>query len=338
VRAHDKEVGSLLTEIERLRSVKLIDQERVERTLADLTRRQVTIEQRQGALLAVGARQGGPSPEATGSIPPSPSTSPQPPKPSPLSDSTPDRHTKFEQRRAPFDARLNQFAEMVAQAEAEQTRTYDRAEQRLATRVRRMRDAFSELGLLPQPKASAFARIASAVGGPFIPLFRPDDPFSRQLGRIREAAQESDALVQALEALPVLRPVFGGVEITSGYGTRIDPFLRQLALHSGVDLRAETGDAVRAAAGGKVTQAGHHGGYGLMVEIDHGNGYATRYAHLSAVETNEGATVRVGALLGRAGSSGRSTAPHLHFEIRLNGEAIDPARFLRVGAKLLDGF
>jgi murein DD-endopeptidase MepM/ murein hydrolase activator NlpD len=95
---------------------------------------------------------------------------------------------------------------------------------------------------------------------------------------------------------------------------------------------------VRAAAGGKVTQASWQGGYGIMVEIDHGNGLATRYAHLSAADIAEGATIPAGRIIGRTGNTGRSTGPHLHYEIRVNGDAIDPMRFLKAGARLSDGF
>jgi murein DD-endopeptidase MepM/ murein hydrolase activator NlpD len=114
----------------------------------------------------------------------------------------------------------------------------------------------------------------------------------------------------------------------------MDPFVRQLAMHTGVDFRGEPGDPVRAAAAGKIIQAERNGGYGLMVEVDHGSGILTRYAHLSAVSVSEGATVDVGAVIGRIGSTGRSTGPHLHYEVRVNGEAVDPQRYLRAGLRL----
>jgi murein DD-endopeptidase MepM/ murein hydrolase activator NlpD len=175
------------------------------------------------------------------------------------------------------------------------------------------------------------------MGGPFLPFFRTDDPFERQMSRIRLATREFETLAETFEAVPVRRPTRAALEVTSGYGMRLDPFLKQLALHTGVDFRAEPGDPVRAAASGKVTQAGWQGGYGIMVEVDHGNGLATRYAHLSAVDVAEGATIPAGRIIGRAGSTGRSTGPHLHYEIRVNGDAIDPMRFLKAGARLSDG-
>jgi murein DD-endopeptidase MepM/ murein hydrolase activator NlpD len=98
--------------------------------------------------------------------------------------------------------------------------------------------------------------------------------------------------------------------------------------------RAARGAPARATAGGKVVSAGWAGGYGNMVEIDHGNGLTTRYGHLSAILVNEGQTVEARDVIGKVGSTGRSTGPHLHYEVRVDGEPVDPMRFLRAGEKL----
>jgi hypothetical protein len=323
-RAHDREVGGLLAEIERLRSIKLLDQQRVERTLADLIRRQVLIEQRQTALQALApARAPIPDTDTTGSLPPP--TPKAPPKPSPLSDIAPQD----------IDGRLGALSEILVRAEIAQTRTLDTLERRLGSRLANMRAALGELGVAAPPPSAA-SRFGNALGGPFLPFFRSDDPFERQLARVRLAKHEHEAMGETLAAVPLRKPMRTDAEVTSGYGMRVDPFLRQLAMHTGIDLRGEFGEAVRAAAAGKVTHASLHGGYGLMVEIDHGNGFATRYAHLSAVEVEEGASVAAGKIVGRIGTSGRTTGPHLHYEVRHNGEPIDPQRLLRVGARLGD--
>jgi murein DD-endopeptidase MepM/ murein hydrolase activator NlpD len=122
--------------------------------------------------------------------------------------------------------------------------------------------------------------------------------------------------------------------LSSGFGARLDPFLRSWAMHSGIDFRGATGEPVFSAASGRVAHAGMLGGYGLLVEIDHGNGIVTRYAHLSRIDVKEGDMVGVGQRVGRIGSTGRSTGPHLHYETRINGEAVDPMRFLRAGIRL----
>jgi len=105
-------------------------------------------------------------------------------------------------------------------------------------------------------------------------------------------------------------------------------------MHTGLDFRAQTGDPVRATANGKVVSSGWSGGYGRMVEIDHGNGLSTRYGHLSAIDVSEGQGVRVGQVIAKVGSTGRSTGPHLHYETRIDGDAVDPQKFLRAAIRL----
>ena len=114
---------------------------------------------------------------------------------------------------------------------------------------------------------------------------------------------------------------------------RIDPFLARPAMHTGLDFRGDTGEAIRVTAGGTVVSAGWSGGYGRMVEVDHGNGLSTRYGHLSEIDVKVGQTVKAGQTVGRMGSTGRSTGPHLHYETRIDGEAVDPQKFLHAGAK-----
>jgi murein DD-endopeptidase MepM/ murein hydrolase activator NlpD len=120
----------------------------------------------------------------------------------------------------------------------------------------------------------------------------------------------------------------------SGFGVRTDPFTGSLAMHTGLDLHGETGDPVRATADGTVTAAGWGGGYGRVVDIDHGNGLTTRYGHLSAIDVRAGQSVKAGQIIGKVGSTGRSTGPHLHYETRLRKEAVDPQKFLRAGQRL----
>jgi murein DD-endopeptidase MepM/ murein hydrolase activator NlpD len=114
----------------------------------------------------------------------------------------------------------------------------------------------------------------------------------------------------------------------------MDPFLRRPAMHTGLDMRGDVGDPVRVTASGQVTIAGREGGYGNMVEVNHGNGLATRYGHLSQIDVKVGQHVRIGEVVGRIGSTGRSTGPHLHYETRIDGEAVDPQKFLRAGVRL----
>jgi murein DD-endopeptidase MepM/ murein hydrolase activator NlpD len=194
---------------------------------------------------------------------------------------------------------------------------------------------FADLGVRPPRNDGWFSE--ASIGGPFLPFARPpEDPFARQIHRVRTTADTVERLKESLSALPVRKPIASAADVTSPFGMRVDPFVRQMALHTGVDFKGEPGDPVRAAAGGKVTEAGRNGGYGLMVEVDHGNGLVTRYAHLSGIDVSEGTVVKPGDAVGRVGSTGRSTGPHLHFEVRLNGDPVDPQKYLRAGLRLFE--
>jgi len=129
--------------------------------------------------------------------------------------------------------------------------------------------------------------------------------------------------------LPSILPVEGGW-YSSNFGWRIDPFNGARAFHEGMDFMAETGTEAHAAAGGVVAFADFHPQYGNMIEIDHGNGLITRYAHLSKRLVKVGDVVLSGGTIGQVGSTGRATGPHLHFEVRQNGAPLNPVRFLRL--------
>ncbi|WP_462379739.1 M23 family metallopeptidase [Pseudomonas sp. Marseille-QA0892] len=134
----------------------------------------------------------------------------------------------------------------------------------------------------------------------------------------------------ALMAIPSRQPVDNG-RVGSPFGNRYDPFNRRLAFHSGVDFALPTGSPVYAAAGGRVSATGWFGGYGKRIDVNHGNGLVTRYAHLSAIDVKVGQVVTPGQSIGAVGSTGRSTGPHLHFEVMKEGAYVDPERFLALG-------
>jgi murein DD-endopeptidase MepM/ murein hydrolase activator NlpD len=207
----------------------------------------------------------------------------------------------------------------------------------MESRVRRMRGVFTDLGLDMAQLEAATPRLG--MGGPFVPVkLAPDaGAFERQLSRINITRAQMDRLSRTLALVPYRKPVIGEVEFTSGFGVRTDPFLGRPAMHTGLDFRAQTGDPVRATANGKVVSSGWAGGYGRMVEIDHGNGLSTRYGHLSEIDVKVGDSVRIGQVIGAVGSTGRSTGPHLHYETRIDGEAVDPQKFLRAGVRLSAG-
>jgi murein DD-endopeptidase MepM/ murein hydrolase activator NlpD len=130
--------------------------------------------------------------------------------------------------------------------------------------------------------------------------------------------------------IPTESPVVG-VEAGSAFGFRIDPFTGRSALHTGLDFPADVGTPILAAAGGVVVVQEYHAAYGNMVEIDHGNELITRYAHASKVFVKKGDIVKRGQKIAAVGSTGRSTGPHLHFEVWVSGIPQDPQRFLAAG-------
>jgi murein DD-endopeptidase MepM/ murein hydrolase activator NlpD len=176
----------------------------------------------------------------------------------------------------------------------------------------------------------------SDMGGPLLPARSARAPasFDDMFGRVETTLDHARHARHVIKALPVGRPMPERFDITSSFGTRLDPFTRGLAMHSGIDFRAPTGTPVKAVAAGKVIEAGPNGGYGRMVEIDHGFGISTRYAHLSMISVQEGDTIDKGAVLGHVGSTGRSTGPHLHYEVRIDDDATDPMRYVRAQALL----
>jgi murein DD-endopeptidase MepM/ murein hydrolase activator NlpD len=204
----------------------------------------------------------------------------------------------------------------------------------LTVTVEEMADAMSVImrrtGVSVQPAPAQTQ--ASGIGGPFVEPAAAD-PFDNQIDQLDTALTRLETVRQTAIALPYGNPA-PGHEITSRFGNRIDPFLGRLALHAGIDFQADTGADVRATGAGRVITAGYNSGYGNMVEIDHGHGITTRYGHLSRLLVSEGDTVASGDAIAKAGSTGRSTGPHVHYEVRRDGEATDPIHFLNAGLKL----
>jgi murein DD-endopeptidase MepM/ murein hydrolase activator NlpD len=355
--AYEDRIAELRAKVDRTTSRQLLDQEQFDQKLDQVMRRQTTLESRATALGAI------PDMSITGSIrvpargaaaadPATPAT----PKPSPISDTVifvapPDREARLESRApATVTPQAKQFAKgqgvdnvivrlqtALDQVERRQMAALSSVEDRMESRVRRMRGVFSDLGLDMAQLEAATPR--GAMGGPFVPVKLPPDAgaFERQLYRINTTRTQVERLNRTLALVPYRKPVIGAVEFTSGFGVRSDPFLGRPAMHTGLDFRAATGDPVRATANGKVVSSGWAGGYGRMVEIDHGNGLSTRYGHMSEISVKVGDQIKIGQVIGAVGSTGRSTGPHLHYETRIDGDAVDPQKFLRAGVRLSAG-
>ena len=172
----------------------------------------------------------------------------------------------------------------------------------------------------------------SGIGGPLVAINNPA-LFDSKVKELDEALDLLDRMKSEARRLPIANPS-PGHSVSSTFGVRKDPLLGSPAMHSGMDFRAPMGSAARVTAAGTVTSAGWNGGYGRMVEVRHANGFSTRYGHLSKILVKEGQELSAGDVVGKVGSSGRSTGPHLHYEVRRNGDALNPVRFLKAGKKV----
>ena len=223
----------------------------------------------------------------------------------------------------------------VAAVQADQERLLTQAETLAKTRAERLRLAFRMAGLNP----ASFTPRPGAQGGPLVEARDPralaavldvDQDFARRVQRASANLAEMRALSTAASRLPVHRPTDEGHR-TSSFGVRYDPFTSRPAFHSGVDFGGGLMTPVEATAPGVVSFAGVRSGYGNTVEVDHGAGLKTRYAHLHRVNVRPGERVALGQRLGGMGNTGRSTGVHLHYEVWMNGRVQNPDRFLKVG-------
>jgi len=226
-------------------------------------------------------------------------------------------------------------AASLAQVEARQLAFAERLT-RLADRKSAAAEAaLRKLGLNPK-RMLATLDDRSAMGGPLIELLpfgkKSFDPRFRRLGL---SLARMDALQRGMQGIPQVVPA-AGTHISSGFGFRSDPFSGSPAFHAGLDFKGPVGAPIYAAARGRIAFVGRRPGYGNCVEIDHGNGIRTRYAHMSTFRARVGEPVMAGQVIGAVGSTGRSTGPHLHFEVRLHDQPVNPRPFLEVAPNVLE--
>lgn len=350
--AYEDRIAELRSQVDRITSRQLLDQEQFDQKVQALLRRQQMLEQRTAAISG--------DVITTGSVKPArlPAAAPDlrgnnGAKPKPISDTViftapPDREARLQSREgndgntrladnangAGMDGILSRVSLSLDRVDRKQTATLTDLEEKADSKARQIGGVLSDLGI-NSPKVTAAPR--AAMGGPYIPVTSgkaSNGAFERQIQRINIARAQVDRYMQTLATVPVRKPVAGSMDFSSPFGRRQDPFLRGPAIHSGIDLRGDTGDSVRATANGQVVTASWQGGYGNMIEIDHGNGLSTRFGHLSKIDVKVGQRVTIGQHIGRIGSTGRSTGPHLHYETRIDDKAVDPQKFLRAGLRL----
>jgi len=224
----------------------------------------------------------------------------------------------------------------LAEIEARQLAFVENMTRYADWRAARAEDALRKLNLDPNAMARAVGSDASsAMGGPLeILATAADGSLDPRFERLGLSLARMSALERALEGVPQVVPA-ADQRITSAFGYRRDPFTRSGAMHSGIDFKGAYGSPIFAAAIGEVSFAGWKSGYGKTVEITHANGIMTRYAHMSRIDVTAGQSVEGGATVGGLGSTGRSTGPHLHFEVRINGRAVNPRPFLEAAPDVL---
>ncbi|TGP33498.1 M23 family metallopeptidase [Mesorhizobium sp. M2D.F.Ca.ET.185.01.1.1] len=345
--AYEDRISALRAQVDRITSRQLLDQQLMETKVSELLARQTQLSERHGRLGPILER-------AENEVGDAPATSAATPKP--------DEH-------AEVTGSLSQAPTYcVASLSAGDTRPFslwstrsdpldgetaaDRAdklfvsinaslksiENQQLSRITTLADsAYKNADAITQALEAAGLPVDSElnksdVGGPLVPL-DPAMVFDSKVKELDEALDALDEVKKEARKLPLTNPAPGRT-VTSPFGVRTDPILGTAALHTGMDFRAPIGMPAKVTAAGVVTRAGWAGGYGRMVEVDHGNGFATRYGHLSEIDVAVGQKLAAGDIIGKTGSSGRSTGPHLHYEVRHDGEAVDPLRFLTVGKKV----
>lgn len=345
--AYEDRISMLRAQVDRITSRQLLDQHLMETRLAELIERQSQLTRRHGRLGPIIDRLAGDEPDM-------PETMPAPPERSDQRAELRSGGERFEIRvpdappttaSAAFwptaraghvapdaprpDRLLVEIDQSLGEIEAEQFEGIGTLASNVWQAVEEISGALESVGLKPDTGSER-----GATGGPLIPL-SGSSLFDQRARDLDQALESLEAIKQFARSAPIAHPAPGHA-VTSSFGPRRDPFIGRPAHHSGIDFRAPTGAPVLAAGAGTVVGAGWNGGYGRMVEIDHGRGLTTRYAHMSRISVQEGDRIEKGAVIGRVGSTGRSTGPHLHFEVRRGGDAVDPRPFLRAGRTLAE--
>jgi murein DD-endopeptidase MepM/ murein hydrolase activator NlpD len=227
-------------------------------------------------------------------------------------------------------------AELLAEAEAVAERNdliFAQLEEAMTVSVEPLERMFAAAGHDPDAILRAVRRGYSGQGGPLTPIVSsmgPSDAVADRANAILEGMHEMDLYRRAAETHPFADPVpSNAYRQTSGFGPRRDPFGRGTRMHNGLDFAGARGTPIHATAEGRVSRAGWMSGYGKTIDVDHGNGYVTRYAHLSSIEATVGQRVSRGERIGGMGTTGRSTGVHLHYEVRRNGEPVNPMTYIK---------
>ncbi|WHQ68597.1 M23 family metallopeptidase [Methylorubrum extorquens] len=314
---HDEKSRALTRRLVGVASYQMLEQDGLAERLTDIITRQVELENREAALAT--------SLERALAAETAPHTAPfgrteEPARHLPARrGSTADPIFAGKTLREKFD----QIGSGLGRVERRQIQLVEQFSLIARARIERVRAALAELPLaiIPVPPMPP-------------PAPSPRPAFTQALASAEASFNEAGRWRRLAESVPLLPPIDGEASRSSNFGLRSDPFTGERRMHAGMDFRSAIGTIVRAAASGRVVVAGQSGGYGTLVEVDHGRGLVTRYAHLSSTNVEVGQVIAAGTMVGAVGSTGRSTGPHLHYETRQSGTPLDPARFLAAGQRL----
>lgn len=332
--AYEDRISTLRAQVDRISSRQLLDQQIVENKVSQLLARQSQLSQRHGRLSPILERVSG----YDGALPGSAPLPESRPELRAQLDTTPIRAESVANSFWPKQRETSGFESAADRADKlfvainQSLRTIENEQidgiETLAETTFKTADQITE-ALEAAGLPVAIDLDGDAIGGPLVPL---EDGLRFEAGvrELDDALAKLEAVKAVARVMPIHNPA-PGQAVSSSFGIRRDPLLRTPAMHSGIDFRATAGTPIISAGAGTVVKAGWNGGYGRMVEVDHGKGFTTRYAHLSRISVKRGEVVESGSVLGEVGTTGRSTGPHLHYEVRRDGKAIDPLRFLKTG-------
>ncbi|HWK68346.1 MAG TPA: M23 family metallopeptidase [Rhizobiaceae bacterium] len=338
--AYEDRISALRAQVDRITSRQLLDQQLMESKVSELLERQTQLSQRHGRLSPILERVGAAKADAPSPVP-VPAVKPDIRASLGLSNPLANSSTH-----SPFAFWSPREAVTRDESAASQTDKLfvainqslrDIEKEQLARVASLAEDATQTADTIAQALEDADLPIDSeygkqGIGGPLVAIDAAS-MFDTKVKELDEALKHLEAMKKGARKFPIANPA-PGHGVSSGFGVRRDPLIGMPAMHAGLDFRAPSGSPALVTAPGTVTKAGWNGGYGRMVEVDHGNGFSTRYGHLSKIRVKVGQKLSIGNTVGDVGSSGRSTGPHLHYEIRREGNAVDPVRFLKAGRKV----
>lgn len=230
---------------------------------------------------------------------------------------------------------IEDLEETIEELKAAELEVMDKIKTLSSKELNKIKGVFSDInkplkrqGLYFNPLANSKKK--NAKGGPYIPQKSKveDKNLNDKVSAIFQNVDDALYYKEVIKSVPIGKPVWS-YWVTSQYGKRTDPFKKTKATHKGVDLASRTGNKINIRAKGKVTRAEYAGGYGNLVVVDHGNGFQTKYAHLNKIYVKKGAYLEIGDTIGEVGTTGRSTGPHLHYEILFHGKDVDPLPFIK---------